>query len=132
LFSVQVIEPEDLERLPSFNRRLRWFLDNRDDLCRLVTRQTTTDGTQRRLLSLVSGERLERVLGYMLDEREFLSSYGIRALSQYHGDRPYVLHADGMEHRVDYEPAEASTDLFGGDSNRRGAARVPTGIPLVG
>ena len=131
LFAVQVIEPEDLERLPGFNRRLRWFLDNREDLCRLVTRQVTGDGKKRRLLSLVSGDRVERVLGYMLDEREFLSSYGIRALSRYHGDRPYVLHADGMEHRVDYEPAESSTDLFGGNSNWRGPIWFPMNFLLV-
>src|SRR5207247_5384292 len=83
LFSVQVIEPEDLERLPGFNRRLRWFLDNRADLCGLVTRQVTRDGKKRRLLSLVSGDRLERVLRFMLDEREFLSRHGIGALSRH-------------------------------------------------
>src|SRR5206468_4117075 len=66
LFSVQVIEPEDLARLPRFERRMRWFLDNREDLCHLVTRQLTRDGQKRRLLSLVSGERLQRVLSYML------------------------------------------------------------------
>src|SRR5262249_55190001 len=109
----------------------RWFLDNRDDLCRLVTRQTTTDGTQRRLLSLVSGERLERGLGYMLDEREFLSSYRIRALSQYHRDHPYVLPVNGTEYRVDYEPAESSTGLFGGNSNWRGPIWFPMNFLLV-
>jgi len=131
LFSVQVIEPEDLERLPSFNRRLRWFLDNREDLCHLVTRQVTNGGKKRRLLSLVSSDRLERVLGYMLDEREFLSPYGIRALSQYHRDHPYVLHVNGMEHRVDYEPAESSTGLFGGNSNWRGPIWFPMNFLLV-
>jgi len=131
LFSVQVIEPEDLERLPSFNRRLRWFLDNREDLCHLVTRQITSEGRKRRLLSLVSGARLERVLGYMLDEREFLSSYGIRALSQYHRDHPYVLNVDGLEHRVAYEPAESSTGLFGGNSNWRGPVWFPMNFLVV-
>jgi len=131
LFSVQVIEPEDLERLPSFNRRLRWFLDNREDLCHLVTRQVTNGGKKRRLLSLVSSDRLERVLGYMLDEREFLSPYGIRALSQYHRDHPYVLNVNGMEHRVDYEPAESSTGLFGGNSNWRGPIWFPMNFLLV-
>jgi Glycosyl hydrolase family 63 C-terminal domain len=131
LFAVQVIEPEDLERLPSFNRRLRWFLDNREDLCHLVTRQVTSGGKKRRLLSLVSSDRLERVLGYMLDEREFLSPYGIRALSQYHRDHPYVLNVNGMEHRVDYEPAESSTGLFGGNSNWRGPIWFPMNFLLV-
>jgi hypothetical protein len=131
LFAVQVIEPEDLERLPSFGRRLRWFLDNREDFRHLVTRQATADGKTRQLLSLVSRDKLERVLGYMLDEREFLSPYGIRALSQYHRDHPYVLEVNGTAHRVDYEPAESSTGLFGGNSNWRGPIWFPMNFLLV-
>jgi len=131
LFSVQVIEPEDLSRLPQFERRLRWFLDNRDDLCQLVTRQLTKDGKKRRLLSLVSGERLQRVLRYMLDESEFLSPHGIRALSRFHREHPYVLHVNGQEHRVDYEPAESSTGLFGGNSNWRGPVWFPMNFLLI-
>src|SRR5262249_59679841 len=75
LFSVQVIEPEQLARLPQFSRRMQWFLDNRSDLRHLVT----ADGQGRRLLALVSGDRPRRVLRYMLDEGEFLSPYGIRS-----------------------------------------------------
>ncbi len=131
LFSVLVLEPEDLEHLPSFNRRLRWFLENREDLCDLVTQQVTSKGKQRRLLSLVSGDRLERVLRFMLDEREFLSPYGIRALSQHHRDHPYVLNVNGTGHRVDYEPAESSTGFFGGNSNWRGPIWFPMNFLLV-
>ncbi len=131
LFSVLVLEPEDLEHLPSFNRRLRWFLENREDLCDLVTQQVTSKGKERRLLSLVSGDRLERVLRFMLDEREFLSPYGIRALSQHHRDHPYVLNVNGTEHRVDYEPAESSTGFFGGNSNWRGPIWFPMNFLLV-
>ncbi|MGH7387975.1 MAG: MGH1-like glycoside hydrolase domain-containing protein [Candidatus Rokuibacteriota bacterium] len=131
LFSVLVIEPEDLGRLPQFERRMRWFLDNREDLCHLVTRQVTQQGQKRRLLSLVSGERLERVLRYMLDEQEFLSPYGIRALSAYHREHPYVLRVDGVEHRVDYEPAESSTGLFGGNSNWRGPIWFPMNFLII-
>jgi hypothetical protein len=131
LFSVQVIEPEDLSRLPQFERRMRWFLDNRHDLCRLVTRQGTQDGKKRRLLSLVSGERLQRVLRYMLDESEFLSQYGIRALSRHHREHPYILRVNGQEHRVDYEPAESSTGLFGGNSNWRGPIWFPMNFLLI-
>jgi len=131
LFSVLVLEPEDLEHLPSFNRRLRWFLENREDLCDLVTQQVTSKGKQRRLLSLVSGDRLERVLRFMLDEREFLSPYGIRALSQHHRHHPYVLNVNGTEHRVDYEPAESSTGFFGGNSNWRGPIWFPMNFLLV-
>ncbi len=131
LFSVQVIEPEDLGRLPRFERRMRWFLDNREDLCRLVTRQQTQDGKKRRLLSLVSGERLQRVLRYMLDESEFLSPYGIRALSRYHREHPYVIQVNGQEHRVDYEPAESSTGLFGSNSNWRGPIWFPMNFLII-
>jgi len=131
LFSVHVIEPEDLSRLPQFERRMRWFLDNREDLCHLVTRQVTQQGKKRRLLSLVSGDRLRRVLRYMLDEHEFLSPYGIRALSAYHRQHPYVLRVDGMEHRVDYEPAESSTGLFGGNSNWRGPIWFPMNFLII-
>jgi len=131
LFAVQVIEPEDLERLPSFSRRLRWFLDNRSDLCHLVTRQVTAEGRTRQLLSLVDRDKLSRVLGYMLDEREFLSPHGIRALSRCHREHPYVFHVDGATHRVDYEPAESSTDLFGGNSNWRGPIWFPMNFLLV-
>ncbi len=131
LFSVLVIEPEDLTRLPQFARRMQWFLDNRDDLRHLVTSQARRDGMARRLLSLVSGERLQRVLRYMLDEGEFLSPHGIRALSRYHAERPYVLHVDGMEHRVDYEPGESSTNLFGGNSNWRGPIWFPMNFLII-
>jgi len=131
LFSVQVIEPEDLARLPRFARRMQWFLDNREDLRRLVTSQVLPDGMERRLLSLVNDERLQRVLRYALDESEFLSAHGIRALSRYHAERPYVLHVNGMDYRVDYEPAESSTSLFGGNSNWRGPIWFPMNFLIV-
>jgi hypothetical protein len=131
LFSVQVIEPADLAHLPQFERRMRWFLDNRPDLAHLVTEDVRADGERRRLLSLVSGERLRRVLGYLLDEREFLSPHGIRALSRCHAERPYVLDVDGVEHRVDYEPAESSTGLFGGNSNWRGPIWFPMNFLVI-
>jgi hypothetical protein len=131
LFSAHVIEPEQLTALPKFERRMRWFLDNRADLCRLVTRQAVDGERKRRLLSLVGPERLARVLRTVLDEREFLSPYGIRALSRHHADRPYVLHVDGREHRVDYEPAESSSGLFGGNSNWRGPIWFPMNFLLV-
>jgi hypothetical protein len=131
LFSAHVIEPEQLARLPKFERRMRWFLDNRPDLCRLVTRQATDGGRKRRLLSLVGADRLTRVLHTMLDEREFLSPHGIRALSRYHAEHPYVLHVEGREHRVDYEPAESSSGLFGGNSNWRGPIWFPMNFLIV-
>jgi hypothetical protein len=86
---------------------------------------------ERRLLSIAGREQLRSILRYMLDEREFLSPYGIRALSQFHRENPYKLHVNGMEHRVDYEPGESSTGLFGGNSNWRGPIWFPVNYLLV-
>jgi hypothetical protein len=131
LFAVQVLEPENISALPQFQRRMKWFLTNRPDLRGQFVRQKGPDGRSRRLLSLVSGDRLRRVLRYMLDESEFLSPQGIRALSRYHQDHPYVLRIGGSEHRVAYEPAESTTGLFGGNSNWRGPIWFPMNFLLV-
>jgi len=131
LFAVQVIEPSNVAHLPQFQRRMQWFLRNRPQLRDHVVRHEGEDGAPRYLLSLVSGRRLRRVLGYMLDEAEFLAPHGIRALSRYHRDHPYVLHFDGTEHRVDYEPAESTTGLFGGNSNWRGPVWFPMNFLLI-
>jgi hypothetical protein len=131
LFSAHVIEPEQLARVPRFARRMQWFLENRPDLARLVTAQPLDDMRHRRLLALVGSDRLARVLRTMLDEREFLSPYGIRALSRHHAEHPYVLHVDGRAHRVEYEPAESSSGLFGGNSNWRGPIWFPMNFLIV-
>src|SRR5204862_301020 len=86
---------------------------------------------ERRLLSIATQDQLRQILKYMLDEREFLSPYGIRALSQVHRDHPYHLSVNGMDHRVDYEPAESSTGLFGGNSNWRGPIWFPVNFLLI-
>jgi hypothetical protein len=131
LFAVDTLEPEVLEMLPSFTRRLEWFIANRPDLTDSVACMRTTGEGERRLLSVVAGDRLRRVLAYMLDEREFLSPYGIRALSRHHLESPYVLPVNGRDHRVDYEPGESSTGLFGGNSNWRGPIWLPVNYLLV-
>jgi hypothetical protein len=131
LFAVASLEPVVFETLPKFARRMRWFLDNRPHLAEHVVCQTTPDGRLRWLLSLVNGKRLQRVLRYVLDEQEFLSPYGIRALSRLPRDHPYLLAVDGHEHRVDYEPAESSTGLFGGNSNWRGPIWFPVNYLLI-
>jgi hypothetical protein len=131
LFAVQVLEPENIDGLPQFRRRMRWFLRNRADLRDHFVRERGPDGTSRRLLALVSGDRLRRVLRYMLDESEFLSPHGIRALSRYHAEHPYVLRAQGVEHRVAYEPGESTTGLFGGNSNWRGPVWFPMNFLLI-
>ena len=131
LFAVQTLEPELLDRLPNFKRRLDWFIENRRDLTSNVACMRTPGNRERRLLSIVDADKLRHALRYMLDEKEFLSSYGIRALSQYHRDNPYILHVNGNEHRVDYQPAESKTSLFGGNSNWRGPIWFPLNFLLV-
>ena len=131
LFAVETLEPDDLERLPKFARRMHWFLQNRPELRNHVVEYDTGQGEPRRLLSLVNGVRLASVLRYMLDEREFLSDYGIRAISRVHRDHPYVMRVDDHEHRVDYEPGESSTGLFGGNSNWRGPIWFPVNFLLI-
>jgi len=131
LFAVETLEPETLERLPDFRRRLEWFIANRPDLTDSVACMRTEGQQERRLLSVVGPHRLRRVLEYMLDEQEFLSPYGVRALSRVHRDRPYVLPIDGHEHRVDYDPGESSSGLFGGNSNWRGPIWLPVNYLLV-
>ena len=95
------------------------------------TLRSTCQAAGHRLLAIPSRERLERVLRYLLDESEFLSPYGIRALSRFHRDRPFVLHADGQEHRVDYTPGESTSGLFGGNSNWRGPIWFPVNYLVI-
>ena len=131
LFAVETLEPETENYMPKFWRRMQWFIRNRPELRNHILPQETPQGKTRRLLSLVNGERLASVLRYMLDESEFLSPYGIRALSRHHRDHPYILSVNGHEHRVDYEPAESSTTLFGGNSNWRGPVWFPVNFLLI-
>jgi hypothetical protein len=131
LFAVETLEPEVLNRLPGFRKRLEWFIDNRPDLTQNVACMRTPGDEERRLLSVVSRDQLRRVLALMLDESEFLSPYGVRALSRFHRENPYTLRVNGDVHRVDYEPAESSTGLFGGNSNWRGPVWFPVNYLLV-
>ena len=131
LFAVETLEPELLDRLPDFKRRMEWFIQNRPDLTANVACMRTPGNAERRLLSIVSQDQLRSVLRFMLDENEFLSQYGIRAISRFHKDRPYMLQVNGTQHRVDYEPAESSTGLFGGNSNWRGPIWFPLNYLLV-
>jgi hypothetical protein len=131
LFAVETLEPEVIEKLPGFKRRMEWFLNNHDDIQEHIEEQRMPDGRIRRLLSIVNLKRLPRVLRYMLDEEEFLAPHGIRSISRFHREHPYSLFVDGHEHRVDYEPAESSTGLFGGNSNWRGPIWFPVNFLLV-
>jgi hypothetical protein len=131
LFAVETLEPELLDKLAGFRTRLEWFIDNRPDLTANVACMRTPGRGERRLLSIVSADQLRSVLRLMLDEREFLSPYGIRALSRFHKDHPYILDVDGQQHRVDYEPGESRTGLFGGNSNWRGPIWFPVNYLIV-
>ncbi|HEX5164321.1 MAG TPA: hypothetical protein VFV93_02905, partial [Thermomicrobiales bacterium] len=131
LLAVETIEASRLATLPGFKRRMRWFLVHRPDLASLVARWDAPHVGERQLLALVPGHRLKRVLARMLDPNEFLSDYGIRSLSRSHADAPYTLLVSGTEHRVDYQPAESTTPLFGGNSNWRGPIWFPINYLLI-
>jgi mannosylglycerate hydrolase MGH1-like protein/glycosyl hydrolase family 63 len=131
LLAVQTLESDVLARHDGFRRRLEWFIAHRPDLTGDVACMKTPGHGERRLLSVVDGDRLRRILRVMLDEREFLSPFGIRAISQVHRDQPYVLNVGGHEYRVDYEPAESTSGLFGGNSNWRGPIWFPINFLIV-
>jgi hypothetical protein len=131
LFAVETLEPEAIERLPGFKRRMQWFIDNHPDVPDHIDMSQSSARGTRLLLSLVSKNKLGRVLSHMLDESEFLSPYGVRALSRFHKDHPYELRVDGTINIVDYEPAESQTGIFGGNSNWRGPIWFPVNYLLV-
>jgi len=131
LFAVETLEPRLLGRLSGFKRRLEWFIDNRPDLIENVACMRTQGEQERRLLSIVDRVKLRRILARMLDEREFLSPCGIRAVSRFHADNPYTLEVKGSIYRVAYEPAESSTALFGGNSNWRGPIWFPVNYLII-
>jgi hypothetical protein len=131
LFAVETLEPAVIDALPGFKRRMQWFIDNRPELREHVQLATGRDGGTRRLLSIVSREQLPRILTFLLDEDEFLSPHGIRAVSRYHAEHPYLFTLGETEHRVDYEPAESTSGLFGGNSNWRGPIWFPMNYLLI-
>ena len=131
LFAVETLEPELLDRLPGFRKRLEWFLNHRPDLANLVSHWQSPGRGQRRLLSLLRGHRMKRLLRRMLDESEFLSDYGVRALSRVHLAQPFVLKVDGVEQSVHYSPAESESRQFGGNSNWRGPIWFPLNFLIV-
>jgi hypothetical protein len=131
LFAVETLEPETLEELPEFHRRLQWYLRYRPDLCALVSRWHEPGLGERRLLSLLRGHRMKALLRRMLDETEFLSDYGVRALSKAHEDQPYVYHVNGDRLAVRYQPAESDSGVFGGNSNWRGPIWFPVNYLLI-
>ena len=130
LFAVEVLDEEIFEAMPRFKKSLDWFLKNRPDLANLISRWGEKGKNERHLLSLLRGHRMKCLLKRMLDETEFLSDYGIRALSKQHSE-PYKFYANGSEFSVKYTPGESETSLFGGNSNWRGPIWFPVNYLLI-
>ncbi|HVJ54300.1 MAG TPA: glucosidase [Aliidongia sp.] len=131
LFAVEVLDSHMMERLPDFATRLNWFLDYRPDLALLVSRWMDKSGEERHLLSLLRGHRLKQLLRRMLDETEFLSDYGVRAVSKFHEQHPYVFEHAGQQFSIGYVPGESTTELFGGNSNWRGPVWMPVNYLII-
>ncbi len=131
LFAVESLEPEITARLPGFQRRMQWFLDNMPDFATRVDSSQSSPNGVRRLLSLVDRKQLVRIVRYLVDQEEFFSPYGIRALSKHHAAHPYLLAVNGNQYRVDYEPGESQSGLFGGNSNWRGPVWFPMNFLMI-
>ncbi|MGA3185633.1 MAG: glucosidase [Bryobacteraceae bacterium] len=131
LFAVDTMEKEMIDKLPGFRRRMDWFTTHRPDLCGNLASLSRQGVDQRRLLSVVTRDRLVRIAERMFAEAEFLSPYGIRSLSKFHEANPYHMTVNGQEYRVDYEPSESRTGLFGGNSNWRGPIWFPLNFLLI-
>jgi hypothetical protein len=131
LFAIETLEPSSLVKLEDFRTRMEWFLANRPDLTRNIASMEDPGMGERRLLSIADPGQLRRILATMLDEREFLSPYGVRALSRAHKDHPFGFQLDGQDYVVDYEPGESTNGLFGGNSNWRGPVWFPPNYLLI-
>jgi hypothetical protein len=135
LFAGEIIEHDVIERLPGFAKRLNWFLTNRPELAKYTSYMTAAPDADEahghRLLAIPSKERLSSVLRYLLDETEFLSRHGIRSVSRVHATNPYIFRHGSEEFRVQYDPGESSSGLFGGNSNWRGPVWFPVNYLLV-
>ena len=131
LLAVQVLEPSLTQKLPVFTARLDRFLTSRPDLAALISHWDVPGEGQRRLLSLLRGHRMKCLLTRMLDEAEFLSPHGIRAVSKYHEKSPFVYNTGGQRYEVKYLPAESDSRLFGGNSNWRGPVWMPMNFALI-
>jgi hypothetical protein len=131
IYAVETLDPDTLDRLPLLKERVDWFVANRPELAEQVARVDVGGMRERRLLAIVNPDRLRKILRRVFDEEEFLSPYGMRALSRYHRLHPYELTVEGTTFRVDYEPAESTSGLFGGNSNWRGPIWFPLNYLLI-
>jgi hypothetical protein len=131
IFAVETLDPDTLEKLPLLKARVEWFIANRPELAENVARIEISGMRQRRLLAIVNPERLRRILRRLFAEEEFLSPHGLRMLSKFHEANPYLLNVGGASFRIDYEPAESTSGLFGGNSNWRGPVWFPINYMLI-
>jgi hypothetical protein len=131
LFGTWTVPNSTFDHYPGFQRRREWFITHRPDLVDSVGPATVPGANDNVMLALVREDQLRRLLGYMLDENEFLSPYGVRSVSKFHRNHPVVLHLDGQEYRLDYEPGEAVSNLYGGNSNWRGPIWMPMNFLIL-
>lgn len=131
MFAVEVIDDEMIENLPNFKKRMKWVLDNKPELASLVSRWEVKGQDSKHLLSLLRGHRLKRLLNRMLNPDEFLSDYGVRALSKEYENNPYTLTLNETDYSVKYTPAESDSGLFGGNSNWRGPVWFPINFLII-
>ncbi|MES2794955.1 MAG: glucosidase [Bacteroidota bacterium] len=131
LFATEVLDPEMLEKLPIFNRRVEWVLNNRPDLADLISRWNQPGKGESRLLAILRGHRMKMLLKRMFDESEFLSEYGVRSLSKFHKEHPYQFPVNGDILSVEYTPAESTGAMFGGNSNWRGPIWIPMNFLII-
>jgi hypothetical protein len=133
LFAVEVLEQSVIDRLPGFRKRMEWFLNNRKDLYHSITllEMRQRGDHWHRLLAIPSRTRLQRVLARLLDEREFLSPFGIRSVSAIYGEQPFKMEFEGQTQTVHYDPGESTTGIFGGNSNWRGPIWMPVNYLLI-
>jgi hypothetical protein len=131
LFAVSTIGPDTMARLPAFAARTQWFVDHRPDMSAVIQHIYDPGHSGWRMLSIVSPDRLRRILSRVLDTSEFLSDHGVRALSRYHLEHPCNMDLGGVMASMAYEPAESTTAVFGGNSNWRGPVWMPVNYLLV-
>ena len=131
LLAVTTLDPATLAALPEFAERFFWFIDHHPDFGACVAHIHERRANDNRLLSIVGPDRLRRILARMLDPAEFLSPHGLRALSAWHRDHPLDMDLGGVVCRLDYEPGESTSGLFGGNSNWRGPIWMPLNHLLV-
>jgi hypothetical protein len=131
LTATTTLAAHTIERMPYFSGHMRWFVENKPELCAVVSAEHERDGGVGRLLSVADETKLRRLVSRMLDEDEFLSPYGLRSMSRFHRDHPFTLDVGDIHASVDYEPGESRSGLFGGNSNWRGPVWFPINYLLV-